>query len=225
MQVRLAERVATALTSLHKIHVIHAAICPAALRVSPNAEHSTGHDNAAIVEGACSPPTSSHDAPAIHTFPSSKAIAQSLKSMHFKNRHQNTGGEIPPQDIRVMLSEFSAACALAPPDYSIPNHHIREALTDVATRYAPPERRAEGKALTKQSDMYSWAATMYHLMTCQHPCVTESACIKGIPSSIVTGGDKMDSTERASGVPKEVCVSPVVCTDFGIMFWLSFTCI
>lgn len=208
MQVRLAERVATALTALHNIHVIHAAICPAALRVSRDLADST----------ACTPPptqalSTSHPATGSHSLPAplspmSKSMANSFKKLSFKTKQHSL--EVPAQDLRVMLADFSAACALAPPNYSIPNSHIREPLVAVAARYSPPERRSEDRTLTKQSDMYSWAATMYHLMTCQHPCVTESMRIKGIPSSIITGGDKMSSVERSSGVPKEVCHVPLM---------------
>lgn len=201
MQMRLAERVATALNALHNIHVIHAAICPDALCISPHADSST----------ACepqTPPTSgnlTHPATSSHTSPAARAKSGSFRSRSLKGKHNNRDTEIPPQDIRVMLADFAAACALAPPDYSIPNSHIRDPLQAIAARYAPPERRKDGESLNTQSDMYSWAATMYHLMTCQHPCVTESACIKGVPSSIITGGDKMDNIERGSGVPREVC--------------------
>lgn len=209
MQVRLAERVATALTALHNIHVIHAAICPAALRVSPDAAASSvcpaGPPESTP---AAHPATASHSYPASHPAPSSNGIASSLKSMSFKSRH--TVAEVPPQDLRVMLADFSAACALAPPDYSVPSSHMREPLVAVAARYSPPERRSEDETLTKRSDIYSWAATMYHLMTCQHPCVTESACCKGISSSVITGGDRMDSTEKASGIPQEVCCGCIV---------------
>ena len=205
MQMRLAERVATALHALHSIHVIHAAICPDALCVSPHADASTGCPPA-------TPPTSGNPAPS--SLPSAQASTKSrsgsFRVRSFKGKSTGTHTEIPPQDIRVMLADFASACALAPPDYSIPNSHIRDPLQAMAARYSPPERRKEGGSLNTQSDMYSWAATMYHLMTCQHPCVTESACIKGVPSSILTGGDKMDNIERGSGVPREVCLKSML---------------
>lgn len=68
--------------------------------------------------------------------------------------------------VRVMIGEFSDACAVAPPEYTVATAHATPGLSASAEHYAAPERldRVSG-VLRAQTDMYAFAATMYHLLT------------------------------------------------------------
>eukprot|EP00892_Ulva_mutabilis_P003074 jgi/Ulvmu1/12768/UM096_0010.1 len=135
--------------------------------------------------------------------------------------------------VRVMLGEFADACAVAPPEYTVPTANITGDLSPSAAHYAAPERLdREAGLLRTQTDMYAFAATMYHLLTGIMPgdagdtapaatAATAGAASKpGLNSRISAGLERVRSftggqhsaaaaaaaAEKASGAPAEVFV-------------------
>lgn len=101
--------------------------------------------------------------------------------------------------VRVMLGEFSDACAVAPPEYTVANAHATAGLSAAAEPYAAPERLdREAGILRTQTDMFAFAATMYHLLTGVTPALATDPAAAPVASATTapTGGNKPGINSR-----------------------------
>lgn len=170
LQMRLAERVASALGCLHATNVLHGSICPAALRIAPPAADAAD-DTARTAPTSATLPHASQSA-VVHT----------------------------DEGVRVMLGELSDACAVGPPTYTVPTAHATAGLAPTAAHFAAPERvdRVAG-VLRAQSDMYAFAATMHHLLTGLPPRdADDAAAAAATPPAAAAANSKPGLNRRLS---------------------------
>lgn len=135
LQMRLAERVASALGCLHATNVLHGSICPAALRVAPPAD--TAADTARTVPTSTTLPHASQSA-IVHTDEGVRVMLGELSD----------ACAVGPPTYTVPTAHATAGLAPSAAHFAAPERVDRVA-----------------GVLRAQSDMYAFAATMHHLLT------------------------------------------------------------
>ena len=165
MQMNLAEWTACTFAALHEQHIMHAAFSPAALRISYLS--SQQHDNEAPQGQA-----------AVNSF-----VSRALPGRPGAAQQRGSGG--PSQggeELRVMMSYFSDASALAAPEFKTSKGRVTAPARGMAEFFAAPERQKAAGTLHRQSDTWAYAMTMYYLLTGVDPnsirsMVTEHSCL------------------------------------------------
>lgn len=186
MQMNLAQWTATTLTALHSKHIMHAAFSPAALRYS--SLHSRHHDANDAPQGA-----------------QGSFVSRALPR-HSRNGSGDAGAVQQGDELRVMLSDFSCATALVGPDFKTTNGRSCTAMGGMAEYFAAPERQRATSTLCIQSDTWSYAMTMYYLLTGLDPNAMRNLVTdrRHRHSNLLTGGETPDAREKSSGAPREL---------------------
>lgn len=190
MQMNLAEWTASTFAALHEHHIMHAAFSPAALRISSLS--SKHHDSGDAAEGNAG----------VGSF-----VSRALPGYGAPPRNTPHGGGASSsegEELRVMFTDFSAAAALAAPDFKTSNSRVSAPAQGMATFFAAPERQKASGSLHRQSDTWSYAMTMYYLLTGVDPNSIRSMVTEHRYRNLLTGGEHMDMAEKRSGAPREL---------------------